>query len=157
MNNSQYQVIALDLEGTLICSQQGITPRPGLREFLDFCYRNFPRVVVYTLLSKTHAAHVAQALVRGEFAPPEFWSKFEYISGPGRYKDLDHIPEATAAEVLLVDDTPSNINPSQKNNWIEAKSFYGGGFTSGFGKVETTPDQELVRIQSLLTEKIGSS
>ncbi|MDX2469966.1 MAG: HAD family hydrolase [SAR324 cluster bacterium] len=154
MNQSKFQVIALDLEGTLICSQQGITPRPGLREFLDFCYQNFPRVVVYTLLSKTHAAQVAQFLVQGEYAPPEFWSKFEYISGPGRYKDLDHISSSTAAEVLLVDDTPSNIKPEQRENWVQAKSFYSEGLTSAFGKVETSPDQELARIQEILKQKI---
>ena len=153
--NKNYNIIALDLEGTLITSFNGLTPRPGLKEFLDFCYANFDRVVVYTLLSKAHAKQIAQLLVKTEHAPTVFISRFEYISGPGPYKDLSHVENADHEKILLVDDTPSNINPAQKDNWIRIKSFAGHKKISSFGEVVEQQDQELQKTREIIEKKLA--
>ncbi len=45
------EVLALDLEGTLISNAMSQIARPGLRNFLEFCGRTFSRIVIYTALA----------------------------------------------------------------------------------------------------------
>ena len=42
-------VVAIDLEGTLISNAVSQFPRPGLYYFLEYCYKNFDRLVIFTL------------------------------------------------------------------------------------------------------------
>ena len=39
------EVLALDLEGTLVSNAMSQIARPGLRDFLEFCGEAFPRIV----------------------------------------------------------------------------------------------------------------
>ena len=146
-------VLALDLEGTLGVSQgRFLVPRPGLYPFLEYALARFERVVVYTMLSKTHARGVVEALVEGGAAPSAFLHGFEYIDGPGGYKDLSAVPNAQ--EVWIVDDSPSVIHPEQKANWFQIASFYPPPQHSSFCLPEPEVDRELERIQALLEERI---
>ena len=45
-NVKDVEVLALDLEGTLISNAMSQIARPGLREFLEFCGDRFPRLVI---------------------------------------------------------------------------------------------------------------
>jgi len=45
---ARLEVIALDLEGTPVSNAMSQIARPGLHEFLEFCRRAAPRVVIYT-------------------------------------------------------------------------------------------------------------
>ncbi|OGG95252.1 MAG: hypothetical protein A2508_03715 [Candidatus Lambdaproteobacteria bacterium RIFOXYD12_FULL_49_8] len=146
-------VLALDLEGTLFARQgRLIIPRPGLHDFLEFCFKQFERVVVYTLLSADSALMVVQSLVESGAAPKVFLEQFEYIEGPGGYKDLNSVENAD--EVWLVDDSPSVIHPEQRDRWIPIQSYRPPPQYSSFGETVAPIDSELSRVQSLLETRL---
>ena len=66
---NKYSVIALDLEGTLISNAISQFPRPGLYRFLEFCYRNFSRVVLFTSVPKNRCQPIALYFVESGNVP----------------------------------------------------------------------------------------
>lgn len=140
------QVLALDLEGTLISNAMSQIARPGLRKFLDFCGEAFPRVVIYTSIPENHVRRKARILVN-QGSAPEWFVDVEYIEWDGKIKDLRFIPGAEPEEIILIDDHEAYIHPRQRQQWIKIQPF-------------ETPypvdDRELFRIR-LVLERMSAS
>jgi NLI interacting factor-like phosphatase len=115
-------ILALDLEGTLISNAVSCFPRPGLRQFLDFCHAHFQRVVIYTTVPEPRGRAVIAALVADGAAPP--WMRdAEFVPWSGNVKDLRFIEGAETASVLLVDDLETYVHPEQRAQWIPIALF----------------------------------
>jgi hypothetical protein len=117
-----YIIIALDLEGTLISNAISIFPRPGLHEFLRWCYDRFERVVLFTAVNNHRARWVVQLLAEEGTAPKKFGG-VEIIDWSGDYKDLRFVAKAEPDEILIVDDQERYILPEQRDQWIEIEEF----------------------------------
>jgi NLI interacting factor-like phosphatase len=61
--------IALDLEGTLISNAVSQFPRPGLFTFLEYCHRNFNRLVVFTAVNEVRFRSIARTLAENRDVP----------------------------------------------------------------------------------------
>ena len=72
------EVIALDLEGTLISNAMSQIPRPGLKTFLELCYTITKRVVMFTAVSEEVFRAIAKRLVKEDYAPAWF-AEMEYV------------------------------------------------------------------------------
>jgi hypothetical protein len=132
------QVLALDLERTLIDDALSGCPRPGLREFLAFCRDRFGRLAVFSTVEEADAREVLSELAGRGYVPPELLGRLEYVGGCGEHKDLAFVPGAAPAEVLLVDDDPGWVRPDQRRQWVPIAAWDGG------------PDTELPRVQAVL-------
>jgi NLI interacting factor-like phosphatase len=132
------KVLALDLERTLVSDAFYADPRPGLREFLDFCHARFGRIALFTRVHESGARQVMGDLVRSGHAPAELAARLQYVAWGGDYKDLAFVPHATPTEVVLVDDDGGWVRPDQLGQWIELAGWDGG------------PDTELARVQAVL-------
>lgn len=139
------EVIALDLEGTLISNAFSQFARPGLREFLGFCRAAVPRVVIYTAVREPVFRAVAAGLVAEGTAPPWF-SALEYIDWSGDRKDLRSIPDAAVERCVLVDDHEEYVMAGQEDRWIRIRSF---------GAPYVADDRELARVERVLVERFG--
>jgi hypothetical protein len=115
-------VLALDLEGTLISNAMSQIPRPGLFEFLSRCADLFPRVVIFTTVKEPRFREIARLLVKEVVAPPWF-SAIEYVNWHGETKDLNFIPDTTPDAVLLVDDFEKYVHPGQEAHWLHIDYF----------------------------------
>lgn len=133
-------VIALDLEGTLISNAVSQIPRPGLHAFLEYCRIAVPRVVVFTSVREAVFRDVAQMLVR-EGAAPDWFPGLEYVPWSGPHKDLQFIAGAEIDRTILVDDFAGYVLPGQEHRWLEVNPY-------------STPypddDAELRRVQDVL-------
>ena len=110
-------VIALDLEGTLISNAVSQIPRPGLYPFLQFCHKNFCRLVIFTAVNELRFRNIARTLADlGEV--PCWFVALEYIKWDGEYKDLSFVPGVDSRQVLLIDDREEYVKPEQKEQWI---------------------------------------
>lgn len=140
VNDRRLDVIALDLEGTLISNAVSQIPRPGLREFLEFCRRAAPRVVLFTAVPTARCRTIARVLA-AEGSAPEWFAGIECVDWHGPYKDLSLIRRASPATTVLVDDQEAYVDPSQKERWIPIRSY-----------VAPYPreDRELERVHKLL-------
>lgn len=137
------KILALDLEGTLISNAMSQYARPGLYDFLEFCLKEFPRVVIYSAASDNAVERAVKNLVEFGDAPKEFAS-IEIISwGRNSCKDLNFIPNGNVAETVLVDDQISYICPNQMKNWIPIEEWDYKGKKG---------DTELHRVKQLLRE-----
>lgn len=72
-------IIALDLEASLIDNAIMGNPRPGLYSFLKFCLEHFERVVLLTTVEETEARVVLHELADDGAIPEEFAS-VEYVN-----------------------------------------------------------------------------
>ncbi|MCP3978510.1 MAG: NUDIX domain-containing protein [bacterium] len=133
-------VLALDLEGTLISNAMSQIARPGLGEFLDFCAVSFPRVVIYTAVSEDRFRDIAQVLI-DEGTVPAWFDSLEYVAWDGSVKDLRAIPDADPLRTLLVDDYPPYVHTSQRGQWIAVHPF---------DAPYTDEDDELGRVRAAL-------
>jgi hypothetical protein len=120
------QVLALDLEGTLIYTSMYPDPRPGLFDFLEFCLRRFERVTLFTCVEEADAREILDQLARSGHVPAEFPGRVEYVEWAGEYKDLSLIPGATPEEVLLVDDDHRWVRPDQRHRYVAITAWEGG-------------------------------
>jgi len=109
-------VIALDLEGTLISNAVSQFSRPGLYKFLEYCYNNFCRIVIFTAVSELHFRSIAALANLGKV--PSWFVNLEYINWDKKYKDLSFIPGIKPTEVILIDDREEYIKQEQKKQWI---------------------------------------
>jgi hypothetical protein len=115
-------VLALDLEGTLISNAMSQIPRPGLCSFLALCNDLFPRVVMFTTVKEPRFRKIAQLLVEEKFAPAWF-ENIEYIAWHGPTKDLRFIAGAEPSDVLLADDFERYVHPGQETQWVQVDFF----------------------------------
>ena len=122
MSNTHVKVLALDLEGTLISNAVSVFPRPGLREFLDFCHEAFDKVVLFTSVPENRARKIIQFLADEDLAPAWF-RDIEYVVWNGEYKDLNFVIGFTPKEVLLIDDQERYIHPEQKEQWLPIQEY----------------------------------
>ena len=134
------EVLAIDLEGTLISDIDSRRARPGLFEFLEFCRRGFERLAVFTWVHESSLRDVAALLVeRGE--APAWFEGIEYVSWSGDYKDLRFIKGARPETAALLDDDGDYVHPEQLHQWIEI---------APFERPYPAEDGELARVQRLL-------
>ena len=140
------QVIALDLEGTSISNAVSQFARPGLFEFLDFCYARFPRVVLFTTVPEANALAIVRLLVEEGEAPLEFQERFEYVRWEGALKDLSFIPGVTPDQALLLDDQERVVRPDQRDRWVAIREF---------DHPYPTNDTELARVRAELGKHRG--
>ncbi len=136
------RVLALDLERTLIDNSLSARPRPGLFAFLEFCQERFERVVLFTTVEEADAREVLESLAESGHIPPGFLARLEYVDWCGEHKNLEFVPGATPAEVLLVDDDAGWVRPDQRDQWIPIEGWDRGA------------DSELVRVRSALEDWI---
>lgn len=115
-------VIALDLEGTLISNAMSQIPRPWLGEFLEACKSICPRVVIFTTVNEPLFRNIARVLVE-ENVVPHWFCEIEYVNWVGPTKNLEFISSSNPKEVVLVDDFHIYIHPGQESSWIEIKQF----------------------------------
>lgn len=132
------KVLALDLERTLIDNAFSGRPRPGLADFLTFCYERFARVVIFTTVEEADARDVLTDLDDSGHLPPGMLDRTEFVSWCGEYKDLAFVQGAVPYEVLLVDDDGGWVRPDQLGRWIPIEGWEGGA------------DAELIRVQGVL-------
>ena len=145
------EVLALDLEGTLISNAMSQIARPGLREFLEFCGQAFPRLVIYTFISEDRFRQIARMLVN-EGSAPGWFDALEYIDWDGKIKDLRRIAGADPERAVIVDDYEPYIHPQQRRQWVAIRPF---------AAPYPEEDRELLRIRTMLermsTKRAGSA
>ena len=134
------EVLALDLEGTLISNAMSQIARPGLREFLEFCGAAFPRLVMYTFISEDRFRQIARMLVN-EGSAPGWFDALEYIEWDGKIKDLRRIAGADQERTVIVDDYEPYIHPFQRGQWVAIRRF---------DAPYPEEDRELLRIRTIL-------
>lgn len=117
-----FQVLALDLEGTLISNAMSQIPRPGLFAFLERCREMFPRVVMFTTVNEVRFRAIARLLVEEGYAPAWF-QDIEFVQWQGQTKDLSFIPGAEVTTTLLVDDFEVYVHPGQEAQWVQVAYF----------------------------------
>lgn len=110
-------VVALDLEGTLISNAVSQFPRPGLYSFLEYCYKNFVRIVIFTAVNESQFRSVAETLAEQKKVP-DWFVNLEYIHWSGKYKDLRFISDTEIDRAIILDDREEYIKPEQRNQWI---------------------------------------
>ena len=138
-------VLALDLEGTLLSNAVSQFPRPGLREFLEFCRRAVPRVVLFTSVPERKVREIVGNLV-AEGLVPEWFQDIECIQWAGRKKDLAMIPDATVERTLLIDDFEGYVVDDQLRQWLPI---------STYSAPYSADDAELDRVRRALEDKWG--
>jgi hypothetical protein len=89
------QVLALDLEGTLISNAVSQIPRPGLNAFLSRCSELFYRLVIYTTVEEERFRAIA-AMLAAEHAAPSWFPNIEYVrlftdTAPDGSSGIDYI------------------------------------------------------------------
>lgn len=137
------EVLALDLEATLVDNALQATPRPGLRSFLEFCHARFPRVVLFTTVEESDAREVVTDLVSNGFWPEELADRLEYVQWTGQFKDLRFVQNAEVRTTILVDDDAGWIHPDQQDQWLPIPAWHG------------EPDSHLMDLQDLLNAKLS--
>jgi hypothetical protein len=115
-------VLALDLESTLISTAVSQIPRPGLFSFLKEVHRLFNRIVIFTAVDEVKFRQIARRLVFDKFAP-DWFVNLEYIHWHGKVKDLSFIENAQIDDIIIVDDMEIYIHPNQKCHWLKIKCF----------------------------------
>lgn len=76
---SRIEVLALDVEGTLISNAMSQIPREGLRGFLEKCSELVPRIVIFTAVREEKFREIADRLVAESLAPAWF-NELEYVT-----------------------------------------------------------------------------
>lgn len=138
--------LVLDLDGTLVHDGN---PRPGLSQFLEFCFDNFKTVSIWTAADRSWwnfcwTEHMLQfdfdrVLSRKDC---EFSLTSQKIIKPLR-KIWANYPDCTKFNTLLIDDTPI-VAEENPRNLISIPMF-------GFDK----DDKELELMQKVLSERIA--
>lgn len=116
------EVLALDLEGTLISNAVSQIPRPGLHAFLLECAARFSRVVMFTTVPEARFRAIARTLA-DEGAAPEWFPDLEYVRWQGPIKNLRFITDAPLERTVLLDDCGDVIHPAQMEQWIPVPLF----------------------------------
>lgn len=112
------QVLALDLEGTLIETLETPIPGGGLAPSLQACQALVSTVVLVTVCEEADVRPVlAQRVADGE--APAWFAGVPVVAWTGqRYKDLRCLGHAPIKWILLVDDDRATVHPEQEDRWI---------------------------------------
>ncbi len=89
--------LALDVEGTLISNAISQFPRPGLFAFLEYCYQNFERLVIFTAVNEVRFRSIARTLAEAGDVP-DWFINLEYINWSGTTKIYPSFPTARSIE-----------------------------------------------------------
>lgn len=143
MIGARIEVLALDLEGTLVSNAVSQIARPGLHVFLEFCRRAVPRLVLYTSVPERRVREVAANLV-AEGAAPAWFEHVECVPWNGRVKDLTLIEGATVERTLLIDDYEGYVVESQRRQWLPIESY---------SAPYSADDPELLRVRRVLEDE----
>lgn len=139
------KVLALDLEGTLVSNAMSQIPRKGLYDFLAWCLRTFPRVVMFTAVEEEEARAVMEGLVKEELAPKEM-TAVDYVQWSGRWKSLSFIEDVVPDQCLIVDDDVEWIAPEDRHRWIPIE----------YWETPYRSDDELARVKAEICAKIAA-
>lgn len=145
MTPDRLELLALDLEGTLISNAVSQLPRPGLHAFLSFCLEVVPVVVLYTAVREARTRAILERLV-AEGDAPSALSSLAVVSWSGPHKDLRWAlplaPQPVAlASARLVDDLAEYVCPGQAALWIPIVQW---------SSPYPAADQELARVQGVV-------
>jgi NLI interacting factor-like phosphatase len=123
MGNPTGITLALDLEGVLITNAVSQFPRPGLREFLEECEKLLGKehICIFTTVPESLFRQIANTLVAEKLVPGWF-SQIRYIDWVGEHKDLRFV-DNDIESVIIVDDYPPYIKPSQKHRLIDIPQY----------------------------------
>ena len=121
-HHTRRNVVALDLEGTLISNAISQIPRPGLYSFLDECRALSPHVVLFTYVRPLRVREIIAGLVADSLVPAWFIA-VECVEWDGATKDLRFIRDCHVESAVLVDDLAADVHPGQELNWVPAPPF----------------------------------
>lgn len=142
-----FDVIALDLEGTLISSAISQIPRPGLYNFLVECKRLARRVAMFTAVREPVFRTIAETLCEDGFAPTWF-QDIEYVEWDhGMTKSLNFIKNARIERCVIIDDLREYIHTDQYAQYIHIQQF-----TSPYSK----DDDEFAKIVNELKNRVSN-
>ncbi|PSU43455.1 MULTISPECIES: NIF family HAD-type phosphatase [Photobacterium] len=116
------EIIALDLEGTLISNAISQIPRPHLYEFLEGCKAITKHVVMFTTVREEKFRQIARLLV-SESVAPDWFERMEYVEWDGHKKDLCLINDCNIESTVLVDDVEAYVEAGQEPQWLEIEQF----------------------------------
>lgn len=144
------EVLALDLEGTLISNIVSQFPRPYLQVFLLYCQNASFEVVLYTAANFTTARKILRRFDKIGWIPPGMgkmpivqWEKHD----GSRYqpKNLQYVQKMFQGTKLhnlyLVDDIEGFVALGQRDQWIPIMPF---------NTPYASDDDELLRVRSIL-------
>ncbi|MCU1110795.1 hypothetical protein JAK69_13715 [Stenotrophomonas maltophilia] len=114
-------ILALDLEGTLISNAVSQIPRPGLRDFLDYAGTTFDEVVLFTTVPRHMSLRIALLLAE-EGHVPGWFTEVRNVEWTGPTKDLRFV-SPILGQALLLDDHRPYIHRGQHKFWVEAPLF----------------------------------
>jgi len=116
-------VLALDLEGTLISNAMSQIPWPGQAGFLNRCAELFPRIVMFTPLSRKNGSGRSRAYWWTRASRPPWFAEVEYITWQGETKNLRFVPGVHPHQVLPVDDFEKYVHLGQEAQWLQIEHF----------------------------------
>ncbi|WP_031386813.1 NIF family HAD-type phosphatase [Desulfonatronum thiodismutans] len=142
---ARLEVLALDLEGTLVSNAVSQIARPGLHDFLEFCRREVPRLVLYTSVPERKVREVTANLV-AEGSAPAWFKNVECVHWNGRVKDLTMIQGTTVERTLLIDDYEGYVIEEQRRQWLPIDTY---------STPYSADDTELQRVRQVLENEWG--
>jgi len=116
-----FDVIALDLEGTLISDARHCVPRRHLHWFLQQCAGAAGLVMVFSSVLPERVWRAQSVLVKNH-AAPKWFSSVEQVRWAGPVKDL-RFTGVAVARAVLVDDCGAWVHPQQRHRWVEVTPF----------------------------------
>ncbi|MGY8767866.1 MAG: NIF family HAD-type phosphatase [Pirellulales bacterium] len=138
-------VIALDLEGTLISNAVSQFARPGLFKFLAWCEDHFEVVYIYSAVRDSKCHEIVYNLISQNLAP-KWLENTQFVQWDRELKDLRNITGATLDTCLIVDDNRDYIREDQRHQWIEIKKW---------SPPYLDTDRELERTQGLIEARLN--
>ena len=141
-NNRKKYSLILDLEETLLNnSNNTVTLRPGLFEFLDEVYK-FYELILFTSSDRTYSEKLVKAIEKNQkYFSYKFYREHNIIIGNEFVKDLSRIGRELNS-VIIVDNFAQNYR-LQKENGICIQSFWG---------YDSINDQCLFKLKNILTK-----
>ena len=140
------ELIALDLEGTLVSNAVSQMPRPGLYEFLEFCRLAVLKLVIYSSVPESKVRDVITNLIAEGCAPAWFHDVDCVRWSHKGSKDLTLIPGANVEATLLIDDNEGYVAPGQRQQWLPIACYE---------PPYVDDDEELVRVRHVLMKEWG--
>jgi hypothetical protein len=129
-------ILALDLEGTLVSNAMSLFPRPGLADFINWSREHFDCIVLYSAVSDRWARWCLLRLVE-EGDAPKWFAKIPIIDWDRKNKkDLIAVSESiyraglisaderdalSLKNIWLVDDQESFVVPEQHAQWVSIR------------------------------------
>ena len=140
-----FDVIALDLEGTLISNAMSQFPRPGLYNFLTAVKRLAHRVVMFTGVREPLFRQIAATLCN-EGRAPSWFLDIEYVKWNHLLKkDLQYIKNIRIERSVIIDDVPEYIKEEHMPQFVHIRQY---------DRPYSLQDREFDRILTILQERV---